>query len=166
MNKPAAVFIRAAISGYMGEPVTLYGLYAPDRDILMISRLTAFEPSRKNDSYTLITNKKGHAHDYFFSDQLIMNGVEAFYDRQNSKTQKGGVALKIDPVVATANPISVIERDSLDANGWKYRLSDLTNSHVAVLATCLYVSNVADISQTLDMADDLSNLMAGHVVTI
>ena len=93
MNKPAAVFIRAAISGYMGEPVTLYGLYAPDRDILMISRLTAFEPSRKNDSYTLITNKKGHAHDYFFSDQMIMNGVEAFYDRQNSKSRSPKVML-------------------------------------------------------------------------
>ena len=49
-----------------------------------------------------------------------------------------------------ANPESGIERDGVDANGARYRVSDaITNLQMAALATCLQAINSDQVDITL-----------------
>lgn len=58
-----------------------------------------------------------------------------------------------------ANPESGIERDGVDANGARYRVSDaITNLQMAALATCLQAINSDQVDITLSMMDQVREI--------
>jgi hypothetical protein len=164
MKKPT--FIRASITGFQGKPCTLVSIFAPDRNILMAAKILPYQKFRDADDYILISNDKNADRDSLFRDDMIMEGVRAYYQRRNSQTARNTESLRFESAVAIANPSSVIEQDGMDAHGLKYRISDMTNAHVGLLATCLYVEEAESIGRVFEMNDTLARLMAGDIVTI
>lgn len=66
-----------------------------------------------------------------------------------------------------ADPVNAIQVDGYDDRGVKYRLDNLTNAHVATLATCLWATKSRGVSIALDAQDSMVNtLLNGGLVSL
>ena len=89
-------------------------------------------------------------------------------DLKNGLAKNNETALlRIDPKAGNADPSSGIEMDGVSGRGMEYRISpDVTNAQIALLAMCLYVEGSSTINDTLEMFDELEELMEGNWLTI
>ncbi|GAB4059212.1 hypothetical protein [Uliginosibacterium sediminicola] len=161
------IAIQATISGFGGEPGTVFSGYDQDSKILVVSKAVGYKKDRFR-SCLVITNNKDLDNESLFGVEQFNDAIKAFY------ALRGGVAsdsrsrrLSFDNDASRANPENAIEQDGLDANGPRYRISpDLTNIQAAVLATCLYAVNADSISDVVEMAEMFRQFEAGAVITV
>jgi hypothetical protein len=162
--------IQATIVGYSGKPCTLFAAYDEDAEVLTIVHGGDHRRDRR-DSCMVITNDLNIERDSLFKEDDFASAIAAYFSLKDGAAQDGKSSrLVFTDQAARTNPSSNIEKDGMDANGPKYRLQDITNLQVAVLATCWYASSKAKtINTMLDFADqlrDLDILSQGGIITI
>ena len=64
-------------------------------------------------------------------------------------------------------PVNLVERDSIDANGPKYRVNpEITCGQIAALATCLHAARSDTVERTVKLAESFRDLLGGGIMTI
>lgn len=162
--------IQATIVGYSGKPCTLFSAYDEDAEVLTIVLSNEHRRDRR-EGCIVITNDLNIARDSLFQEDEFSAAIAAYFSLKDGAAQDGQSSrLVFSDKAAMTNPSSSIEKDGMDANGPKYRLQDITNAQVAVLATCWYAASKANtINTMLDFADkllDLDILSRGGIITI
>ena len=159
--------IQTTIAGYTGTPCTVFSAYDPSTRILVVAADATYRTDRR-EGCILLTNIPDVPRDFLFTDDLLAPAIRAFY------ALKGGIAadnasarLAFSDRAARANPENIIEQDGIDIHGPKYRISaGATNAQMAALATCFYAVKSDTVERTVQMAEALSRLSAGDIVTI
>jgi hypothetical protein len=156
----AKIALQVSIAGYAGKPTTLLAGYNDDADILLIAKELPFQNDRREGSL-VITNNQKIERDLLFTDDDFQESIYAFFSMRDGVGKDGkSQRLTFHDSAARSNPSSIIEKDGIDSNGQKYRISDtITCAQVATLAACIYANAKAtDVRNALDMADTLLNL--------
>ncbi len=159
--------IQSTFIGYGGKPCTLFSLLDSETNILVVSAEGGYRKERR-DGCVVITNDKGISRDRLFADDDIKAAINAFYSLKNGIAEDGRSSrLTFSERVQRANPESSIEKDGIDQSGPRYRIAEnITCAQMATLATCLHAMKSSSIESALDMADELTKLLSGEVVTI
>lgn len=164
------ILIQANITGYpKDKPCTLFSSYDTDTRILVPSVLTDYKPRR--DGCMVIANDKSSDRDKTFGgDDEIGDAIRAFYDLKNGVSSDGkSPRLAFSDKAMRADPSAVIETDGMTEGGQRYRMETFGNSHVAVLATCLYAMKADAINSASGQLNELTNMikfMSGGIVTL
>ena len=98
----------------------------------------------------------------------LMDAIEAFYSLKAGIASDGKSArLVFGNRAARANPEQSIERDSIDTNGPRYRVSpEITCGQIAALATCLHAARSDTVERTVKLAESFRDLLGGGIMTI
>jgi len=159
--------IQATFAGYEGKPCSLFSAYDPDTRILVIGAEADYRTERR-DGCIVLTNVPDLPRDKLFTDTDLLPAIAAFHALKNGLAADGKASrLEFAARAARTNPEQSIERDGIDVNGPKYRVSPaVTCGQIAALATCLYAVKSDAIQNTVEMADTMRRLLAGNIVTI
>jgi hypothetical protein len=163
--------IQSTIVGYQGKPRTVFCAYNDETRILVVSVETDYRSERR-DNCLVITNDVSIQRDMLFSEDDLQAAIEAFFMLQGGIAVDGKSArLAFADKAMRANPAQSIEKDGMDTNGQRFRISEnITSAQIAALAACWYVEKrVGVVNDVLDMADkllELDQLALGGVVTI
>ncbi len=160
--------IQSTFIGYGGKPCTIFSLLDSETNILVVSAEGEYRKARRDDHIVVITNDKGIPRDRLFADDDIKDAINAFYSLKNGIAEDGRSSrLTFSERAQRANPESSIEKDGIDQSGPRYRIAEnITCTQMATLATCLHAMKSSSIESALDMADELTRLLSGEVVTI
>lgn len=164
--------IQANATGFGGRASSLFSAYDGAAMVLAISvSANEFRPERFKDS-VLITNVVASERDSLFTERDIKEAINAYYSLKNGVAADGeSPRLTFGDRAANADPASSIERDGVDTNGFKYRISEsISNAQIATLMTCWYVIKIAGLADDVfSMADKLmgiqDRLSSGEVLT-
>lgn len=98
----------------------------------------------------------------WFAASDLQAAIAAYYRLKNGvAADEKTAALRFAERAALANPIAVIEVDGYSEAGAKFRLHEnVSNAHVAVLATCAYALRVKGVEQVVDMAESINKRMS------
>jgi len=159
--------IQATFTGYEGKPCSLFSAYDPDTHILVIGAEADYRTERR-DGCIVLTNVPELPRDKLFTDADLLPAIAAFQALKNGLAADGKASrVEFAPRAARANPEQSIERDGIDVNGPKYRVSPaVTCGQIAALATCLYAIKSDTVARTVEMAESLRRLLSGDIVTI
>lgn len=150
-------FIQANIVGFKGVPVSLFSVYDTDLGILSIAKQTKYSTEKKQRCLLITNNPKENHRDLLFTQDDFKAAIHAFNWLENGlAADKVSKRLQIDSSVNFCNPNAVIDLDKLEESGPKYRLdSEMTNSHVACLASCFYAAHVNSVRDSIWLAQEL-----------
>ena len=159
--------IQATFSGYGGTPCTLFSVYDQTRRILVIAKEARFRTDR-HEKCVVLTNDSSIPRDRLFTDDDLMPAISAFYALRQGVADDGKTArLTFTDSAQRANPEGAIDRDGIEAHGPRYRVNEsVTCMQVAALATCLYAMGADSVEQSVTMAERLTALLCGDVMTI
>lgn len=159
--------IQATFTGYGGRPCSLFSVYDPDARVLVVGAEADYRAERR-EVCIVLTNVPDIARDGLFTDSDLMPGIAAFYSLKAGVAADGKSArLVFGDRAARANPEQSIERDGIDTNGPKYRLSDaITCGQIAALATCLHATRSDTVERTVKLAESFRHLLGGGIMTI
>lgn len=163
--------IQTSITGYSGKACSLFSVYDPESQVLVVGVEAEFRRDRREKTM-VITNVPDIERDLLFSEAHFKDAISAFFNMQGGMALDGNSArLNFNDRAQRANPSNVIEKDGIDASGQKYRISEnASNAHVAALATCWYCATRCNtVQNVLAMADalrDIDVLRRGGIVTI
>ena len=159
--------IQATFSGHAGAACTLFSAYDPATRVLAIGVEAAYREQRR-DGCVVITNVAGIPRDSLFDMDHLRPAIEAFYALRSGVAADGvSSRLAFGERASRASPEQSIERDGIDSNGPKYRISpDITCAQMAALATCLHATKSHAISSAVSMAERLRALAEGSILTI
>lgn len=153
--------IQANITGF-GKPATVFAMYDEKSRILLVSTIAKdYQRERLNDCL-LITNDLTIERDALFSQDDFKLGIAAFFEFEGSFATDGKTTRLIyQDDAQRAKP--TIEKDGIDENGYKYRVSeDAKSEQIAVLAICLFCHNrLHAIDNAMDMFDELNDFNSG-----
>lgn len=163
--------IQATISGYGSKPCTLFSAYDIDSQVLVIS-VEAKHQRERRDGCMVITNAPDIPRDMLFSETDLKKAIDTFFYMRSGMAVDGKSSkLAFSDKVVRLNPQNSIEKDGMDANGQKFRISEnIACSQIAVLATCLYAGTRAGsadkiIAMTKQMTD-IERLHHGLFITV
>ncbi|MFA5920163.1 MAG: hypothetical protein WC856_02580 [Methylococcaceae bacterium] len=163
--------IQTTIVGYSGKPCSLFSVYDNEAKVLVISVEAGYRRERRQDCM-VITNDPDIERDGLFSEAELKESISAFFAMQAGVAIDGkSNRLVFSDKAARANPSQSIEKDGMDANGQRYRISEsITCAQIAALATCWYAdTRYGTVEKVLDMADSiraLEHLHYGGIWTI
>jgi len=159
--------IQATFTGYEGKPCSLFSAYDPDAQVLVIGAQADYRRERR-DGCIVLTNVPELPRDKLFTDVDLLPAITAFHALKNGLAADGKASrLEFAARAARANPEQSIERDGIDVNGPRYRISPtVTCAQIAALATCLYAVKSDTVARTVEMAESLRRLLSGGIVTI
>ena len=160
--------IQATISGYAGKPATVFSVYDPETLILVLAAEAEFRTDRREGCAMVITNDARLDRDRLFRADDLPGAIRAYFDLKGGLAADGrSPRLVFSERAQRASPEHAIERDGMDANGPKYRVSEsMTCAQVAVLATCAYARIAATGERAVQFTDTLQTLLSGGVVTV
>ena len=152
--------IQSSIMGFSRTPTSVYSIYDDEANYLVVIAEKEWRTTRFKEC-VLISDEELDDRDFLFNQQKVSDAINAYYDMVSLSS------IEVKDSVARCNPDAGIEYDGLKEGGKIFRLSpDITNSQVAVLAACLFIKDNKKAKLSLDMADDLRDLMQGDVITI
>lgn len=159
--------LQANIEGYLGRPVSLFGVIDTDTGVLTVVKSSLFRQGRKTDC-VFINNSHRADCDFAFDETKFKDAITSYY------SLKGGMAadeqtplLMIGSKVGASDPKSAIELDGISDTGMDYRIaSDITNLQVAVLAMCLYTHQSVVVDDCINMFDEITKIMQGGIITL
>lgn len=159
--------IQATFIGYGGRACSLFSAVDEDSNVLVVSAEVDYRTVRR-DGCIVITNNPDIPRDSLFSDSDIKDAISAFYSLKTGlAADNRSPRLVFSERAARSNPEQSIEKDGVDYNGPRFRISEgVTCGQIAALATCLYASRANTIRDTLNMADELASLSGGQIITI
>lgn len=159
--------IQATFTGFGGQPCSLFSAYDSDVRVLVVSAEVAYRADRRKGCIVL-TNVADLDRDALFTDADLMPAIAAFHSLRTGVASDGQSArLAFSERASRSNPEQAIERDGIDINGPKYRVSDgITCGQVAALATCLYATRCGTMESVVEMAETLRCLLSGEILTV
>jgi len=154
MSRENLVPIQASISGYLNAPCTLFSAFDHDSGSLIFSALTDLRKERRKGCFFL-TNIHKIDRDGWFDEPDLPEAIRAY-----ARLGREG-RVHFSEKAQRASPVSVVESDGMDERGMKYRIAnEVSNAHVAVLATCLYVAKTLGKPEAvMDAANDFMQAM-------
>lgn len=158
--------LQANISGFAGRPATVLGAFDDETGILVIAAVTDVIP-RRDGCIVIDTDSRGDR-DSLFEYADLKESITAYYDLKGAVASDGrSTRLRFTERAMRADPAGGIEVDGVDVTGPIYRIAPGTsNAQVGALALCRYAKHCGTVTDTLTMADELSQLLSGSVVTI
>lgn len=157
--------IQANITGYGGQPVSLFSAYDDDTGILTLA-VEADYRSERREGCLLITNVKGIERDAWFGNDQLDEAIASYQHLRVQIAQDGSSScLVIGERAQRANPGNAIEHDGFNERGMKYRISaDMNNAQAAALATCRWAAHYGGMVKKITEAssDLLAQLMGGR----
>jgi hypothetical protein len=162
MSRENLVPIQASITGYLGAACTLFSAFDHDTQALVFSTMVDLRTERRTGCF-MLTNVYKIDRDGWFEETQLAEAIAAY-----ARLAREG-RVHFSEKAQRANPASVIEHDGMDERGMKYRVADeVSNAHVAVLATCLYVAKtVGKPEAVMDAASDfLTAMLQGQSYTV
>ena len=152
--------IQATIVGFHGNPCTLFSLFDTQKKVLAVAKEIPYRADRAQGC-VVVTNDSTIARDQLFTDDELKAAIGAYYELKSGlSSDNSSSRLNFADGVTRNNPDSAIERDGIDANGQKYRVSEtITCGQMAVLATCLFAVKADSIQRSVDMADELTTML-------
>lgn len=159
--------IQATFIGYGGRACSLFSAIDEDSRILVVSAEAEYRTERRSGCVVL-TNDPDIPRDSFFSDENMKKAISAFYSLKTGVAADGKSSrLVFSERAFRANPEQSIEKDGIDYNGPRYRISEgVSCGQIAALATCLYATQSDTVEQTVKMASMFASLSRGEIVTI
>lgn len=159
--------IQANIEGFLGKPVSLFGVIDTDTGVLNVVK-AAVKRQAKRDDCVFISNTLKADCDFAFDETKFKDAIASYF------RLKGGMAedemtplLIISGKVGSADPKSALEMDGVSESGMDYRIAaDISNMQMAVLAMCLYAEKSKVTGECLEMFDSLSTILAGGWLTV
>lgn len=159
--------IQANIEGFLGKPVSLFGVIDTDTGVLNVVK-AAVKRQAKRDDCVLISNTVKADCDFAFDETKFKAAIASYF------RLKGGMAedemtplLIISGKVGSADPKSALEMDGVSESGMDYRIApDISNMQMAVLAMCLYAEKNKVADECLEMFDSLSTILAEGWLTV
>jgi len=149
--------IQASITSYFGEPATVLSLW--HQNVLVVSKVVKYRKDRYMDSL-IIADSELEERESFFTDEHMGDAIEAYYFMKNCGE------LVIEDVAAMANPENSIQPADTNNGQNRYMVKpELSNLHVATLATCWQVKRSKGIAKNLSMFDQLLSAR-GTIATI
>jgi len=151
--------LQTSFIGY-DDPCTVLGAYDDDKELFSIAKIVKPIPDRYK-TCTLITNNKKHDYDFLFSDDDINKAIRSFFMMKDKVSFNQGAE--------RANPTNNIEKDGIDSHGETYRVRRLSCANVSVIAMCLYIEQLFNINNSLDMFEkinDINRINNGEIFTI
>lgn len=122
------VKMRINCAGYGGQPVSVFGMYDPETDVLAIIRKTAYETEPRDGFLRITTQDRDPTHDGVFSESDTRAAIVAFFDLEAMNL------IQFSEGLASLDPKNKIEREGIDEGGVVYRIApDITSGQVAVL---------------------------------
>ena len=164
--------IQATILGFSGKPCSLFSAFDESTGILAVSVEAAYRRERREGCLVLTNDKTIDERDSLLNESKLADSIAAFFALESGLAVDGkSPRLVFAERAQRANPKQAIEKDGVDENGVRYRISDaITNAQVACLVTALYAfktggmaSKVADMAQQLDIAIRLAE---GRIFTV
>nr|DAV45196.1 MAG TPA: hypothetical protein [Caudoviricetes sp.] len=151
--------IQATIVGFSGKPATLFSAYDNKSGVLVIAVDSEYRRERREGAI-VVSNDVTVDRDAKFGEENILNAIKAYYLLKTGVAIDGKSSrLIVQERAMRANPESGIERDGVDANGARYRVSDaITNLQMAALATCLQAINSDQVDITLSLLDQVQEM--------
>ena len=162
---------QATIVGYAGKPCTLFSAYNEESEILVISKDTDFRRERREGCF-VITNDPDIERDALFTEEQFHEAIGAYYALAQGISMDGKSSkLAFLNQVQRANPAQSIEKDGMDANGQKYRISEnISCLQIAALATCWHFNQrFGTVQKMLDLSEqilELERFHYGDIITI
>jgi len=162
MSRENLVPIQASITGYLGSSCTLFSAFDHDAQALVFSTMVDLRTERRTGCF-MLTNVHKINRDGWFEESQLAEAIAAY-----ARLSREG-RVHFSEKAQRANPISVIEHDGMSEHGMKYRVAnEVSNAHVAVLATCLYVAKtVGKPEAVMDASSDfLIAMLQGQSYTV
>ncbi|WP_043345139.1 hypothetical protein [Cupriavidus basilensis] len=153
--------IQASITGFEGEPRTVYSLYDLDTGLLVVNKEVAFREDRFGGC-VIVSNAELPAREALFTVDHFPEAIEAFFELSRGKQ------IHIEDKASRSNPTHCIQDDGLSTNGGRtYRINPNTlNCQVAVMATCWYVKRSRTLNKVVNMADRLLEIQRGGILSV
>jgi hypothetical protein len=159
--------IQSSIAGYNGDPVTLLLAFNKDSDVLVVSKQVSYKRELLAVADVAIASDPSIYRDSLFSEKDFSSAISDYFEMANSVSKSGSEKqLQFSDSTRRHDPNSYIEQDGMDASGWKYRMKEMSNGSVAVLAACHYVKKSKAITAAIDYSSTLNDLISGKGVTI
>ena len=144
--------IQTTIVGYAGTPCTLFSAY-DDKSLILTLAKEAPHRTKRQEGCLIITNDPEIERDTLFVEEFFHDAINAYYWLLQGVASDGSSSKLIFSENANRSR-PTIEKDGIDSNGQKYRISeDITCVQVAALATCWQVSKMTSSAKAIDMAD-------------
>lgn len=159
--------IQTTITGYGGNPCTLFSAYDNESRVLAISAEASYRTQRR-DGCVVLANSSDIARDGMFNPEDMKPAIAAFYALKAGISADGKTSrLVFSERAARANPESSIERDGIDASGERYRIAEgITCGQIAALVTCLHAMRGDAIERSVVMAESFRRLGMGEILTL
>lgn len=150
--------IQANVIGFDGRPATVFSGYDEKTLILGIATIAKNYQRDRAEGCLLITNDLTIERDSLFTMDDLSSSIQSYFDMAGS-TAIDGITPRLAFRDAAQRAKPTIEKDGMDENGIKYRISeDSTCGQIAVLATCWFCyTRVTSIESAIDMFDELNN---------
>lgn len=157
--------VQASISGYGGQPATVFSAYDETSGILAVSVESSYRQDRVGDCM-VIANSAGVPCDSHFHEKDLPAAIDAYYAMRNGVSTDGlSTRLSFGDRAVRTNPDSAIEFDAMNESGKKFRVNaNITNAQLAVLATCLYAVRAGEIQDTVVMTETMLDILRGNSV--
>ncbi|MAK43184.1 MAG: hypothetical protein CMN80_03390 [Spongiibacter sp.] len=168
--------MQVNMSGYKGRACSLVAIYNPETRMLVLAR---FNPRRAFVDGRIQVSISPDAKEnptVLFKESSLTDAIQSYFTMVGDATAGDSRLTAIsaekvkkgDPVTPADMPDSSIERDGMDATGWKYRVQEITNKSMAILAACHYIETSYEAAQNAaDFAESLFDQLAkGYGVTI
>lgn len=150
-EKDSTVLLRVNIAGFSGEPVSLYGAFDHEEDLLLVSDSKAYDPGDAPELLKISNQERDTHRDDLVSDDDLQAAIRAFFEMDGLKL------LALSEKAARHNPSNKIERDGVDEGGVRYRISpDITCAQVAVMFACLAASRQRTVNGALAFMEEIS----------
>lgn len=164
------VKIQATISGYSGNPCSVLSAFYRETGILAVVKIHAYSEQPIKGA-SVITNVPRIDRDSWFDEKDLKDAIRSFKSMFGRVSQDGSRGLELSPTVQRANPNLILDRNGIDVSGEKFKIApDVTNEHIAVLATCLYVDRLETTELGIGIIDGVNDayrqLVMGWSVTI
>lgn len=147
----STVLLRINIAGFSGEPVSLYGAFDHEEDLLLVSDSKTYDPGEAPDLLKVSNQERDTHRDDLVTDDDLQAAIRAFFEMDGLKL------LALSEKAARHNPSNKIERDGVDESGVRYRISpDITCAQVAVMFACLAASRQRTVTGALGIMEEIS----------
>ena len=147
--------------------MTVWCVWDRDAQILAVAAETPLRRERR-DGCLVISNVSDIDRDRLFDSSMLNSAIDAYWTLSTGRAFDGvSKQIVYSEKAQRLSPESSVERERVGVDGPRYQLSDSVSSgHVAVLAAAHYAVASSRVDMAIDMADEISQLMRGSVVTI
>lgn len=154
--------IQATFIGYTGEPCTVFSVY-DGAERLAVGAVKNYRKTRR-EGCVIISNDATIERDLFFTEDMLMDAVQAYFTLRNGVARDGMNRLVIGSANNRASPEGAVQPLELTTAGRKYQIApEITNAQMALIATCYYAVNATAIAETVSMVDDFTKMIRGCV---